>query len=106
MGSEREFVKRVPFYATFFIAANCDEFEVHHGHALGLQQQISEVLVAATPVDQHANIPIDGLDYAKAHFGLAIVGNAVHVLQAASPRVSRTEPVAATSVGPSTGSSS
>jgi hypothetical protein len=60
---------------------HCDEFEVHHGHALGLQQQISEILVAATSVDQHANIPIDGLDYAKAHLGFAIVGNTVHVLQ-------------------------
>src|ERR1035437_3143470 len=44
----------------FLQAANCDEFEIHHSYALGLQQEISGVLVAATPVDEHANIPIDG----------------------------------------------
>src|ERR1019366_2404732 len=29
----------------------------------------------------HADVSIDGLDYAEADFGLAVVGNAVHVLQ-------------------------
>ena len=62
----------------FLQTANCDEFEIHHSYALGLQQEISEVLVAATPVDEHANIPIDGLDYAEEYRNLphiAVVGS-------------------------------
>ena len=36
-GSEREFVKDV-ILRDFLQAADCDEFEVHHSYALGLQQ--------------------------------------------------------------------
>jgi hypothetical protein len=79
-GSERESVKGA-ILRDFLQAAKCDEFDIHHRNPLGLQQQIPQVLVAAATVDQHANIPIDGLDYAKANFGLAIVGNAVQVLR-------------------------
>src|SRR5439155_16813624 len=55
-------------------------FRVGDGHALGFQQQVAYVGVAAPAVDQHADIAVDGLDDSKAHLGAAIVQNPVEVL--------------------------
>src|SRR5439155_11420519 len=46
-------------------------FRVGDGHALGFQQQVAYVGVAAPAVDQHADIAVDGLDDSKAHLGAA-----------------------------------
>src|SRR5215467_3555332 len=66
---------------SFLNRVNSDEFDVGNRHPLGLQEQVAEILIPATTVDQHPNVPIDGLDYAKAHLGLAVIRDAVHVLQ-------------------------
>ena len=38
----------------FLDRLNRDEFDVSDGHPLGLQEQVAEILIAATAVDQHA----------------------------------------------------
>src|ERR1700676_30752 len=70
-----------PFLRCLLYAVNGDEFDVGHRHPLGLQQKISQVLIAATTVDQHANVSIDGLNYTKANLGPAVVQNALQMLQ-------------------------
>lgn len=79
-GSERE-SDRLVILGGFLDRVNSDEFDVGHRHALGFQEQVAEVLIAAASVDQHANVPVDRLDDAKTTFGLAVVRNTVHVLQ-------------------------
>src|SRR6516165_12454867 len=65
----------------FLDGVNGDEFDVGHCQALGLQEQVAEILIATTSVDQHANVPVDRFDYAKANSGLAVVRDAVQMLQ-------------------------
>jgi hypothetical protein len=43
-------------------------------------KQVTHVLIAATAVDQHADVTVDGLDDSEAHLGPAIVQHAVEVL--------------------------
>jgi len=50
-----------------------EEFGVRSRHALRFEQQIAKVLVAAPPVDQRANVPIDGFHHAETHFGAAVI---------------------------------
>ena len=73
---------------------NSDEFDVGHCHPLGLQEQVAEILVAATSVDQHANISIDRLDDSEADLGPAIVQNALQMLhQHVSQLLERDQPL-------------
>ena len=50
-GSPQDFVKAA-ILRGFHDSLDYDEFEVGHGQPLGLQQKVSEVLVATTTVDQ------------------------------------------------------
>jgi len=50
-------------------------------HALGLQQQITEVLVATASPQQRFDITVDGFDDSQGHFGPAVVQNPVEVVQ-------------------------
>src|SRR5215475_1231202 len=79
-GTEREF-DGWAILGGFLDRVNSDEFDVGNRHPLGLQEQVAEILIPATTIDQHPNVPIDGLDYAKADMGLAVIRDAVQVLQ-------------------------
>src|SRR5215471_10086571 len=77
--SEQEFV-RSGILRGFLDFLKNDVFGVRDGHTLRFQQQIAHVLVAASPVDQHADVAFDGLDDSEAHLGPAIIHNSVEVL--------------------------
>ena len=78
-GSPRELVITVVLRG-FLRFLKSDIFGVGHGHAFCFQQQVTHVPIAATAIDQHADITVDGFDNSEAHFGSAIVQNAVEVL--------------------------
>src|SRR5215467_2953525 len=71
-GSERE-SDGWAILGGFLDCANGDEFDVGHSHPFGLQEQVAEILIAAPAVDQHANVPVDGLDHSKAYPGPTVV---------------------------------
>ena len=50
-----------------------EEFGVRSGHALRFEQQIAKVPVAAPPIDQRANVPMDGFHHAESYFGAAVI---------------------------------
>src|SRR5260370_202961 len=64
----------------FLDGVNSDEFDVSYGHPLGLQEQVAEILITASAVDQHTNVPVDRFDHAEAHLGPTVIENAVQVL--------------------------
>ena len=103
MGTERE-SDGSAILGGFLDGVNGDEFDVGHCQALGLQEQVAEILIATTSVDQHANVPVDCFDYAKANSRSS--SRCRLDASATSPPVSRTEPAAATSAALSTGSGS
>jgi hypothetical protein len=55
--SAREF-DGAPLLGSFLNPLNGDEFEVAHCHWLALQQNVSEILIATTTVDQRTNVPV------------------------------------------------
>jgi hypothetical protein len=71
----------VPFLRSLLHRVDRDEFDVGHRPPLGLQQEISQVFIAASTVDQHANVSIDGLDYSEANLGPAVIQNALQMFQ-------------------------
>ena len=77
-GSERE-SDVWPILGGFFDRVNSDEFNIGHRNSLGLQEQVTKILVAAATVDQHANVPIDRLDHSEANLGPAVVRDAIHM---------------------------
>src|ERR1017187_8144825 len=80
MRSERESDK-VAILRGFADSAYREEFEVADRQALGLEQQVAEVLVAAPAIDEHPDVAVDRFHYAHADLGPAVVGDAVQVLQ-------------------------
>ncbi len=58
-----------------------DEFCPGGGEALGLQQQVSQVLVSPAPPQQGLDVSIDGFHDAQRDFHAAIVQDAVQVVQ-------------------------
>src|ERR1017187_4253276 len=80
MRSERESDK-VAILRGFANSAYREEFEVADRQALGLEQQVAEVLVAAPAIDEHPDVAVDRFHYAHADLGPAVVGDAVQVLQ-------------------------
>ena len=74
--SERESDK-VGILHGFPDSAHGEEFEVADGQSLGLEQQVTQVLVAAPAIDQHADVAVDGFDHTHADFGPAVVGDPV-----------------------------
>jgi hypothetical protein len=79
VGSERESDGEA-ILGCFLDRVHSDEFGVGHGHPLGLQEQVAEILIAATAVDQHANVPVDRLDHPKTNLGPTVVQNAIRCL--------------------------
>ena len=56
-----------------------DEFGLGDRHALGLEQQVGEVFVAATPSKKGFDVAIDGFHHSEAYFGAAVVQDAIEV---------------------------
>jgi hypothetical protein len=54
-----------------------DEFSLGDRHALSLEQQIAEILVASTSSKEGFDVGVDGFHYSEAHFGAAVVEDAV-----------------------------
>jgi hypothetical protein len=57
-----------------------DEFGPDSCHAPDFQQKIAEVFVSATSADQRFDVAVDGFDDSQRHFGLAVVQDAVDVV--------------------------
>ena len=64
----------------FADSAHGEEFEVADRQSLGLEQQVTQVLVTAPTVDKHPDVAVDGFHHTHADLGPAVVGDAVHVL--------------------------
>src|ERR1700682_4069728 len=58
-----------------------DEFGLCDRHALGLEQQVAQILVAAAPSKKGFDVAVDGFHYSEAYFGAAVVEDAVPVIQ-------------------------
>jgi hypothetical protein len=58
-----------------------DEFGLGDRHALRLEQQIAEILVATAPSKEGFDVSVDGFHHSEAHLGAAVVEDAVQVIQ-------------------------
>jgi hypothetical protein len=58
-----------------------DEFGLGDRHALGLQQQIAEILVATAPSKKGFDVAVDGFHHPEGNLGAAVVEDAVQVIQ-------------------------
>src|SRR4029077_5517454 len=58
-----------------------DEFGLGGRHALRFEQQVGEILVAATPSKKSFDVAVDGLHDAERYFGAAVIEDAVQVIQ-------------------------
>ena len=58
-----------------------DEFGLCDRHALGLEQQIAQILVAAAPSQKGFDVAVDGFHHSEAYFGATVVEDAVEVIQ-------------------------
>src|SRR6516164_10894553 len=58
-----------------------DKFGLGNCHALGLEQQIGEILVATTPSKKGFDVAVDGFHHPEGYFGAAVVEDAVEVIQ-------------------------
>ena len=57
-----------------------DEFGLGDRHALGLEQQIAEVFVAAAPSKKGSDVAVDGFHDSEAYFGAAVVEDPVQMV--------------------------
>src|SRR3989475_6317918 len=78
--SERE-SDRVGILRGFHDSAQGEEFEVAGRQSLGLEQQVTQILVAAPAIDEHPDVPIHGFYYTHADLGSTVVRDALQVLQ-------------------------
>src|SRR5262249_18410509 len=78
--SERE-SDRVCILRGFPDSADGEEFEVADCQSLGLEQQVTQVFVAAPAIDKHADVPVDGFHDSHPDLGPAVVDDAVQVFQ-------------------------
>jgi hypothetical protein len=78
--SERESDK-VGVLRGFHDSAYSEEFEVAYRQSLGLEQQVTQVGVAAPAIDEHPDVAIDGFHHTHPDLGPAVVRDAVQVLQ-------------------------
>src|ERR1700676_852323 len=58
-----------------------DEFGLGDRHALGLEQQVAEILVTAAPSKKSLDVAVDGFHHSEAYFGAAVVQDPVQVIQ-------------------------
>ena len=63
----RENSTKRAFYAAFLDLLKFDELEVRQRRAFGLEQQVTDILITAATVDQHPNVPVEGLDHSEAN---------------------------------------
>jgi hypothetical protein len=77
MGSEQEFVE-TRILGGFL---KNDEFGLGDRHALGFEQPIAEILVAAAPSKESFDVAVDGFHHSEAYLGAAVVEDAVQVIQ-------------------------
>src|SRR5207253_993293 len=78
--SERE-SDRVSILRGFHDSAHGEEFEVAGRQSLGLEQEVTQILVAAPAIDEHPDVPIHGFYYTHADLGSTVVRDALQVLQ-------------------------
>src|SRR5438034_11822434 len=57
-----------------------DEFGLGDRHALSLEQQIAEILVATAPSKKGFDVAVDRFHHSKAYLGAAVVEDAVEVI--------------------------
>src|SRR6266550_1952772 len=76
-GSAREFVE-TRILGGFL---QNDEFGLGDRHALSLEQQVAEILVATAPSEKGFNVAVDGFHYSEAYFGPTVVEDSVQVIQ-------------------------
>src|SRR6266853_1576431 len=77
LGSAREFVE-TRILGGFL---QNDEFGLGDRHALSLEQQVAEILVATAPSEKGSNVAVDGFHYSEAYFGPTVVEDTVQVIQ-------------------------
>ena len=58
-----------------------DKFGLGDRQALGLEQKIAEILVAAAPSKQGFDVAVDGFHHSERYFGAAVVEDTVQVIQ-------------------------
>jgi hypothetical protein len=58
-----------------------DECGLGDGHALGLGQQVAEILVAAAPSQNSLDVAVDGFHHSEGYFAAAVVQDPVQVIQ-------------------------
>src|SRR5713101_10131404 len=58
-----------------------DEFGLGDRHALGLEQQIAEILIATASSKEGFDVAVDGFHHSEAYFGAAVVQDPVQVIQ-------------------------
>ena len=78
--SERE-SGRVGILRGFPDSPQSEEFEVADRQSLGLEEQVTKILVAAAAIDEHSDVAIDGFYDTQADLGPAVVRDAVQMFQ-------------------------
>src|SRR6266436_679900 len=58
-----------------------EEFGLGDRHALGLEQQVGEVFVAAAPSTKGFDVAVDGFHHSEAYLGAAVVEDSVQVIR-------------------------
>src|ERR1017187_9510203 len=58
-----------------------DEFGLCDRHALSLEQQVVEILVASAPSKKSLDVAVDGFHHTETHFGAAVVQDPFQVIQ-------------------------
>ncbi len=78
----REFGSAQEFVETLILGGFLENHELGLGerHALGLEQQVAEILVAATPSKKGFDVAVDGFHCAERYFS-AVIEDAVQVIQ-------------------------
>src|SRR5437016_8409940 len=58
-----------------------DEFGLGNRHALGLEQQITEILVATAPSKKGFDVAVDGFHHSETYFGAAVIQDSIQVIR-------------------------
>src|SRR5215469_4942328 len=78
-----------------------DKFCFCDRHALSLEQQVTEILVAAAPSKKSFDVAVDGFHHPEGYLGAAIVEDSVHVIQQHEPKLlERCQPLPAQLIDP------
>ena len=58
-----------------------EEFGLRHGHPLGLEEEVTEVLVTPPPTEQSFDVAVDGFHHSEANSGPAEVQDSFEVVE-------------------------